>query len=93
MNRDNKTRICVFTEDRGFDQIHTACRLAKAISIEAAELLECFLWDEQCYDIEHVKEELADILIYCEQMMQHLNIDEDTIVEEKMDMNEMKYPI
>ena len=46
--------------DRDWDQFHTPANLAKSISIEANELLECFQWDEEHYDRQAVSEELAD---------------------------------
>lgn len=91
MNDANKERIRKFAIDRGFDRVHTCDRLAKAISIEASELVECFLWDELCFDFDHVQEELADVLIYCQEMLQYMGWDEDTIVAEKMEKNERKY--
>ena len=61
--------------------------------IEAGELLECFQWDDDDYDMEHVKEELADVLVYCQNMLDRLELDVDEIVNSKMDKNEAKYPI
>ena len=92
---DNKTikRIRKFSEDRDWDQFHSPANLAKSISIEANELLECFQWDEEHYDIEEVKEELADVLVYCRNMLDKLNLDEDEIVNAKMAKNEAKYPV
>ena len=67
--------------------------MAKSIVIESGELLECFQWSEDDYDLQHVKEELADILVYCQDMIDCLNLDADEIVNMKMDLNEAKYPI
>ncbi|MBR5339769.1 MAG: nucleotide pyrophosphohydrolase [Lachnospiraceae bacterium] len=86
-------RIRKFTEDRDWDQFHSPANLAKSISIEAAELLECFQWSETNYDLEHVKEELADVIVYCQDMLDKLGLDEDEIVNSKMDKNEAKYPV
>lgn len=61
--------------------------------IEAGELLECFQWSDDDYDIEHVKEELADVLVYCQDMADKLDVDIDEIVNLKMDQNEAKYPV
>ena len=55
-------RIRKFTEDRDWDQFHSPANLAKSIVIEAAELLECFQWSDTEYDLQHIKEELADVL-------------------------------
>ena len=86
-------RIRKFTEDRDWDQFHTPANLAKSISIEANELLECFQWSDTEYDISHVREELADVLVYCRNMLDKLDLDEDEIVNEKMSRNEAKYPV
>ena len=86
-------RIRKFTTDRDWDQFHSPANLAKSISIEANELLECFQWDEENYNIEHVKEELADVIVYCVDMLDKLGLDADEIVNEKMAKNEAKYPV
>ena len=54
--------------------------------------MECFQWDDN-YDIECVKEELADVMVYCRQMLDKLDLDEDEIINAKMDKNEQKYPV
>ncbi|MCR4845719.1 MAG: nucleotide pyrophosphohydrolase [Eubacterium sp.] len=92
MNQATIDRIRKFTEDRDWDQFHSPSNLAKSICIESAELLECFQWDDE-YDIERVKEELADVLVYCRNMLDKLDLDEDEIVNQKMDLNEKKYPV
>ena len=93
MTKEIIERIRRFTTDRDWDQYHSPANLAKSISIEANELLECFQWDEENYDIEHVKEELADVLVYCRNMLDKLGLDEDEIVNAKMEKNEKKYPV
>lgn len=93
MNKETKDRIKQFIIDRDWDQFHSPANLAKSISIEANELLECFQWSDENYNIEDVKEELADVLIYCQQMLDKLNLDEDEIVNNKIDKNESKYPV
>lgn len=82
-----------FNQERDWDQFHTPANLAKSISIEAGELLECFQWDETHYDIEDVKEELADVLAYSLQLVTKLHLDIKTIVEDKMEKNAKKYPV
>ena len=79
--------------DRDWRQFHSPANLAKSISIEASELLECFQWSDTDYDLEHVKEELADVLNYCIQMSQVLNLDIVDILNAKMDKTEKKYPL
>ncbi len=93
MNQDTISRIRKFREDRDWNQFHTPSNLAKSIAIEAAELLECFQWSEEEYDLQHVKEELADVLVYCQDMLDSLGLDVDEIVNMKMDQNERKYPV
>lgn len=93
MKKETIERIRKFSEDRDWDQFHSPANLAKSISIEANELLECFQWDEEHFDIDEVKEELADVLVYCRNMLDKLGLDEDEIVNAKMAQNESKYPI
>ena len=95
MNDLNNTidRINKFTSDRNWDQFHSPANLAKSISIEAAELLECFQWNENNFDLEHVKEELADVLNYSIQLASKLDLDLIKIINDKIDKNEKKYPI
>ena len=93
MNKETIERIRKFTDDRDWNQFHTPENLAKSISIEANELLECFQWDDKNFNLEHVKEELADVLVYCRNMLDALGLDEDEIVNSKMDKNEAKYPV
>ena len=93
MNNQTIERIRRFTEDRDWDQFHSPANLAKSIVIEAAELLECFQWSETEYDLDHVKEELADVIVYCQDLLDKLNLSADDIVNAKMDKNEAKYPV
>ncbi len=93
MKDETIERIRKFTEDRDWDQFHSPANLAKSISIEANELLECFQWDETHFDLDAVKEELADVLVYCRNMLDKLGLDEDEIVNAKMSKNEKKYPV
>ena len=93
MKEETLKRIRDFTDDRDWDQFHSPANLAKSLVIEASELLECFQWDEEHYDIEAVKEELADVLVYARNMLDKLELDEDEIVMAKMAKNEAKYPV
>ena len=93
MKQKTIDRIRQFTSNREWEQYHTPANLAKSISIEANELLECFQWSDTEYDIEHVKEELADVMVYCRNMLDELGLDEDEIINNKMDKNEAKYPV
>ncbi len=82
-----------FVDQRDWNQFHTPANLAKSISIEANELLECFQWDEVNYNMENVKEELADVINYCIQMATVLNLDIKDIVLTKLKKNALKYPV
>ena len=93
MKQETIDRIRKFTDDRDWDQFHTPANLAKSISIEANELLECFQWNDSDFDLDHVKEELADVIVYCQNMLDKLDLDPDRIVNAKMDKNEAKYPV
>ena len=86
-------RIKKFRDDREWKQFHTPSNLAKAISIESGELLEEFLWDNDNFNLKNVKEELADVMIYCIHMANALDVNIEDIINMKMDKNEMKYPI
>lgn len=93
MTKDTIERIRKFTEDREWDQLHSPANLAKSIVIEAAELLECFQWSDEEYDLQHVKEELADVMVYCQNLLDKLGLDADEIINMKMTQNEVKYPV
>ncbi len=86
-------RIITFSDERDWRQFHTPVNLAKSIMIEGGELLECFQWDAEGYDLQAVKEELADVMNYCLQMCDVLGLDPDAILNEKQDQNEKKYPV
>lgn len=85
-------RIIKFRDDRDWKQFQTLDNLAKSISIESAELLENFQWDND-YDIKHVEEELADVLIYSYLMAITMNVDIKEIMLKKIEKNEEKYPV
>ena len=93
MRDETINRIRRFTEDRDWDQFHSPANLAKSLVIEAAELLECFQWSDTDYDIKHVQEELADVLVYSQNLLDKLGLDADVIVNAKMSQNEAKYPV
>lgn len=93
MKQETIDRIRKFSDDRDWDQFHSPSNLTKSLVIEAAELLECFQWDNDNYDVQHVKEELADVIVYCQHLLDKLDFDVDEIVNMKMDQNEAKYPV
>ena len=85
-------RIDKFNKDRDWDQFHSPVNLAKSISIEANELLECYQWNDNA-NLDDVKEELADVMNYCLQMSMVLGLDPIGIMNKKMDKTEKKYPV
>ena len=93
MKQETIARIRRFTKERDWEQYHTPANLAKSISIEAGELLECFQWSDTDYDLTHAGEELADVMVYCQNMLDALGLDADAIITAKMDQNEAKYPV
>ena len=89
---DIKVKLRLFNKVRDWDQFHTPENLAKSISIEAAELLECFQWTNQ-YDIHAVSDEVADIVMYCIMFADKINIDLKKEILRKLDENNKKYPV
>lgn len=85
-------KIRKFNEERDWDQFHSPENLAKSISIEAGELLECFQWNNE-YELDEVKEELADVINYCLLMADKLGVDPKQIVLDKMEKTAKKYPV
>ncbi len=83
-----------FRDERDWKQFHNPKDLAVALSIEASELLESFLWkDAEEAKIEKVKEELADVLAYALLLGHHYGLDLEEIVREKVKKNGEKYPV
>ena len=85
-------RIIKFRDDREWKQFQTLDNLAKSISIESAELLEHFQWDDNI-DENEVEEELADVLIYSYLMAITMGVDIKEIMMKKIEKNEKKYPV
>lgn len=86
-------KINKFNKDRDWDQFHSGENLAKSIVIEATELLELFQWDNNINDIEQLKDELADVFIYCIQLAERYELNIKKIITNKLNKNEIKYPI
>ena len=85
-------KIRKFAEERDWLQFNTPENLAKSISIEAGELLECFQWNND-YDKDEVKYEIADVMNYCILLCSQIGVDPKEIILEKMKISEKKYPI
>ena len=90
--KELEEKIVNFAKERDWLQFNTPENLAKSISIEAGELLECFQWNNQ-YDKEEVKYEIAHVMNYCILLCHQINVDPKKIILEKMKISEKKYPI
>jgi NTP pyrophosphatase (non-canonical NTP hydrolase) len=89
-----RQKIVYFTRERDWDQFHNGKDLALALSIEAAELNEAFLWkDASVVNVEKVKEELADVFNYAILIADKYNFDIKQIVLDKLKKNAEKYPV
>jgi len=100
VSKDTLSRLLAFRKDRNWEQFHSPRNLAVALSIEAAELLECFQWakDDELADIvtrerSAIGEEVADIAILLSYLCHDLGIDLDTAVRDKLEKNGAKYPV
>jgi dCTP diphosphatase len=98
--KDIQKQLSDFADERDWDQFHNPKNLAMALSVEASELVEIFQWltPEQAEEImnssesEHVKEEMADIMIYLIRMADKLNVDLEKAVADKIVKNAVKHP-
>jgi len=97
-----RKRLAKFARDRNWDQFHSPKNLSMGLAAEAAELLEIFQWltEEQSKEIVRdeeemalVREEIADVFIYLIRLADKLGVDIEKAVEEKMKLNEKKYPV
>ena len=99
MNKQDSTQellelLIKFRQERDWEQFHNPKDLALALSIEASELLETFLWkNSEEADVEKVKEELADVFAYALLLAHHYGLDFEEIVKHKIQKNALKYPI
>lgn len=81
-----------FVAERDWDQFHSPENLAKSISIESGELLECFQWGPD-FDQARVEEELADVVTYCIHLANKIGVNLDEIVMRKLESTRAKYPV
>ena len=87
-----KKKVIEFNSERDWDQFYSPENLAKSISIEAGELLECFQWKSN-FDKKEVCEELADVVNYCILLADKLDVRLEDIILEKLEKTRKKYPI
>ena len=85
-------KIRDFVEERDWLQFNTPENLAKSISIEAGELLECFQWNNN-YSKDELKYEIADVMNYCILLCSQIGVDPKEIILEKLEISAIKYPI
>jgi NTP pyrophosphatase (non-canonical NTP hydrolase) len=90
-------KIHDFSEERGWVKYHNGKDMAISIALEAAELLECFQWlsNEEAYEknMQNIKDELADVIIYCFRFADEHGFDVEEIILNKMNKNGIKYPV
>ncbi|MGX7107489.1 nucleotide pyrophosphohydrolase [Hutsoniella sourekii] len=90
-------KVDQFRDERDWRQFHNEKDLALSISLEAAELLEIFQWKTSKEaiesDLDHLKEELADVIIYSLMLASNLNLDIEEIIIDKLAKNAEKYPV
>jgi NTP pyrophosphatase (non-canonical NTP hydrolase) len=95
-----RERFREFVRERDWEQYHSPKNLAMSVAIEAAELMEVFQWCtleeawkvRQSPELEHVREELADVIIYCLSLANQMDIDISSAVGEKLEKNATRYP-
>ena len=78
--------------ERDWQQFHSPENLAKSVSIEAAELLECYQWNADA-DLDEVTGELADVLTYALLLADRLDLDPEQIIRAKLERTRQKYPV
>ncbi len=97
-----KQTVAAFANDRDWEQFHSLKNLSMSISIEAAELMECFQWVEgpDSNAVSQagpgripIEEELADVVIYALQFANQSGIDLSDAIRRKVAINASKYPI
>jgi NTP pyrophosphatase (non-canonical NTP hydrolase) len=92
-------RLNAFAQERDWEQFHSPKNLAIALSVEASELLEIFQWmsEAESHSLsaeqrESVAQEVADVQIYLARLADVLQLDIESAVDRKMEINADKYP-
>lgn len=95
-------RVTEFRDERGWKKFHTPRNLATSVVLEASELLELFQWDLKAMStsevrkdserMEKIRQEMADIIIYCLSLANVLEINVSEAIERKLEHNAKKYP-
>lgn len=93
-NKHIISELIKFRNERDWEQFHNSKDLALAISIEAAELNELFLWKKaEDVNVDKLKEELADVFAYAFLLAEKYNLNVEEIVLQKIKQNAEKYPV
>ncbi len=92
--------ILQFVDERNWRQFQTPKNMSMYLSLEAAELMEHFVWCESSASTEtleanrtEVEHELADILYWVLNFAARNNINLSQALEQKMELNRKKYPV
>ncbi|MCD5180598.1 nucleotide pyrophosphohydrolase [Enterococcus faecalis] len=97
MMEDLIKKINQFRDDRDWRQFHNAKDLALSVSLEASELLENFQWKSSeeaiADDLENIKDEIADVMIYCLMLADDLGLSVEEIIKNKIKKNGKKYTV
>lgn len=97
ISRETAEKILRFRNERNWSQFHNPKDLTISISLESAELLECFQWSGADTEVtskrEEMKEELSDIFIYSILLADRLKINLDEVIQAKIAKNAEKYPV
>jgi dCTP diphosphatase len=92
-----QTDVQKFVSDRDWEQFHAPRNLAIAITVEAAELIDLFKWSADRYGVKKLmpglRDELADVMIYCLSFCNQLGLDASELIEAKLEKNIKKYPV
>lgn len=92
MKQETLDKLKKFRDDRNWEKFHTNENLAKAISIEANEVLELFLWNNE-FNKENLEDEIADVASYLYLLADKNNIDIDVAIQNKIERNQKRFPI
>lgn len=96
-----EAKLLAFRDERDWAQFHSPRNLAMALSVEAGELLEHFLWlrDDESVQLQNngskkanIEEEVADVFMYAVLLAESMNIDLMAAAEKKMALNNERYP-
>jgi NTP pyrophosphatase (non-canonical NTP hydrolase) len=91
--KDIIEKLIKFRDDRNWKQFHTPENLAKSIVLEAAELLENYQWQSKDVDLDNIKDEIADVVLYALLFVESYGFNLEDILNHKIEKNAKKYPV